>query len=54
MLDTEIKINLFLMQYCRMLMADIADGERMAQAAPRRRTTPPGYSATWRSRPILP
>jgi hypothetical protein len=30
MLDTEIKLNLFLMQYCRMLMADIAD-ERMAQ-----------------------
>ena len=30
MLDTEIKINLFLMQYCRMLMADIAD-ERMAE-----------------------
>ena len=30
MLDTEIKINRFLMQYCRMLMADIAD-ERMAE-----------------------
>jgi hypothetical protein len=30
MLDTEIKINLFLTQYCGMLMADIAD-ERMAE-----------------------
>jgi DinB family protein len=30
MLDTELKINQFLMQYCRMLVGDIAD-ERMAE-----------------------
>jgi DinB superfamily len=30
MLDSELKVNLFLMQYCRMLVGDIAD-ERMAE-----------------------
>src|SRR5262245_30845321 len=30
MLDSEIKVNLFLVQYCRMLVGDIAD-ERMAE-----------------------
>lgn len=30
MFDTEIKINLFLLGYCRMLLADIAD-ERLAE-----------------------
>jgi hypothetical protein len=30
MLDTELKVNQFLMQHCRMLVEDIAD-ERMAE-----------------------
>ena len=30
MLDSAIQVNLFLMQYCRMLLADIPD-ERMAE-----------------------
>jgi hypothetical protein len=30
MLDSELKVNQFLMQYCRMLVADIAD-ERLAE-----------------------
>jgi hypothetical protein len=30
MLDSDIKVNLFLMKYCRMLVADIPD-ERIAE-----------------------